>query len=163
MNWLDMTLICLAIVGFIKGCMDGFVRQIIAFVALIAALYLCSNVAESLRGYLLQTAWFPEYGVTMASYVLAFLLIGGVILLVGGMLHKMINLTPLSVPNHLAGGIFGLVVTVLFLSLTLNILDSVDRRSMIISHETKVESLLYLQVREIGPALYPVELFIWKK
>jgi membrane protein required for colicin V production len=163
MNWLDITLACLAIVGFIKGCLDGFVRQIVALIALIAAIYLCSEVAGALRGYVLRTGWFPEYGVTTASYVLAFLLIGGVILLVGGILHKMIDMTPLSLPNHLAGGLFGLAVTVIFLSMTLNVLDGVDRQSKIISQETKVESRLYFRIREIGPALYPVELFIWRK
>jgi membrane protein required for colicin V production len=163
MNWLDIVFACLAIVGFIKGCADGFVRQIVVFIALIVAIYLCSEVAGYLRGYVLRMGWFPEHGVTVASHVLAFLLICGVILLAGGVIHKMINVTPLSLLNHLAGGIFGLVMTMVLLSLTLNMLEGVDRSSSLIPQDAKVESRLYLHVREFVPAIYPVDLFIWRK
>jgi membrane protein required for colicin V production len=163
MNWLDIVLVCLAIVGFIKGWLDGFVRQAVTFIALIAAIYLCSEGAEFLRGYVLQTGWFPEYSVSTASHILAFLLIGGVILLAGGMIHRMINLTPLSLLNHLAGGVCGWLMTAVFLSLTLNMLDGVDRQSKLIPQATKVESRLYFHVREFVPVIYPVDLFIWRK
>jgi membrane protein required for colicin V production len=162
MNWLDIVLAGLAIAGLLKGWHDGLVRQVVALVAFVAAIYLCSGVAESFRGYLLRKEWLAEQAATMVSYILAFVLIAGVILLAGWVIHRMISLTPFSLPNRLAGALSGLIVTVLFLSLTLNLLEGLDRRSQLISHETKVESRFYFYIREFAPTLYPVELFILK-
>ncbi|MDR1676124.1 MAG: CvpA family protein [Tannerella sp.] len=162
MNWLDFVLAGLAIAGLVKGWIDGLVRQVVSLIAFAAAIYLCSGVAESFRGYLLQKGWFAEQSVTVASYVLAFILIAGFILLAGWVIHRMISLTPFSLLNRLGGALFGLVITVFLLSLTLNLLDLLDRRSCVISHETKVESSIYFYVKDFAPTICPIELFIWK-
>jgi membrane protein required for colicin V production len=163
MNWLDIVLICLAIAGFIKGYSDGFIRQIVFFLALIAAIYLCSNIAVNVRDYVIQTGWFTEPVITYISYILAFILIVGIITLAGWIIHKMISVTPLSLLNHLAGAVLGLIITMLFVSLALNIMEGLDRRSTIISPETKAESRFYVYVKDIVPNIYPLDLFIFDK
>jgi len=162
MNWLDIVLIILVVAGLIKGYKDGFIRQIVFFVALISAIYLCSKVAVNLRIYVIQSDWFPEQSTTIISYILAFIMIAGIISCVGWIIHKMISVTPLSLLNHLTGAILGLIVSMLILSLTLNVMDGVDRRSALISRETKEESLLYYYFRELIPTLNPIDLFIWE-
>ena len=163
MNWLDIVLVVLVIAGVIKGYMDGLIRQIVLFFALIAAIYLCSKVALNLRDYVVQTDWFPENSVTIISYILAFIMIAGVIMIAGGIIHKMISVTPLSFLNHLAGALGGLIMTMLFLSLTLNVLEGLDRRSTLIPQETKMESRYYFYLKELIPSIYPIELFIWEE
>ncbi|MDR2917801.1 MAG: CvpA family protein [Tannerella sp.] len=163
MNWLDIVCICLAVVGFIKGYSDGFIRQIVTLIALITAIYFCSKVAVYLREFLLKSEWFPEHSVTIVSYVLAFILIVGVIILAGGVIHKLLNVTPLSLLNHLAGGIFALLATVVLLSLTFNLLEGLDHQSVLIPHETKIESRMYVYIKNIVPAIYPADLFVWRE
>ncbi|MDR0843752.1 MAG: CvpA family protein [Tannerella sp.] len=163
MNWLDFALMGLLAVGFIKGCSDGLIRQLAALIALAAAIYFCSKVAVILRQYVVQTGWFPEHGVTVASYVLAFILIVSIVVLVGSLVHKLISVTPLGLFNHLAGGFFALIVTALLLSLILSITEGLDRRSTIISMETKVESRFYPYVKEIVTKIYPADLFVWRE
>jgi membrane protein required for colicin V production len=75
----------------------------------------------------------------------------------------MISATPLSFLNQLAGALLGLIVTILLLCLTLNVVERVDRRSAFISLETKVESRFYFYFKDLVPAIYPVDLFIWKE
>jgi membrane protein required for colicin V production len=163
MNWLDIVCIVLIIAGFIKGYKDGFIRQVVFFLALIAAIYLCSQVALGTREYVIQAGWFREPVVTLLSYILAFIMIAGIITLAGWIIHKMISVTPLSLLNHLAGSLLGLIVTVLLLSLTLNVVEGLDRRSALISRETKVESQFYFYLKDIVPAIYPIDLFIWNE
>ncbi|MDR1455038.1 MAG: CvpA family protein [Tannerella sp.] len=160
MNWLDMVLAGLTAAGLLKGWADGLLRQAVSLAALAAAIYLYSGVAKSFRGYLLQHEWFAEQSVTVASCVLAFVAIAGLILLAGWVMHKMISLTPLSLPNRLGGALVGLAATLFCLSLALNLLDTFDRRSQLISLETKVESRFYFHVRELAPAIYPIALLI---
>ena len=163
MNWLDIVLAVLVVAGFIKGYADGFIRQIVFFFALIAAIYLCTKIAVNLREIMIQAGWFSEPAVTVLSYILAFIMIVGIITMAGWIIHKMISVTPLSLLNHLAGALLGLIVMMLLISLTLNVMEGLDRRSAIISRETKIESRLYFYFIELVPAIYPVDLFMWKE
>jgi len=162
MNWLDIVIICLVGAGSLKGWIDGFIRQMVALLALLAAVYLCAKVAVFIREYILQT-WFPENTVAVVSYVIAFVCILMVVTLVGGWVHKVMDATPLSFVNHLLGAIFGAVVALFIVSLTLNLLEGVDRRSVILTQQTKIESRLYDCVKEAVPAIYPADLFVRMK
>jgi len=159
MNWLDITLLCLAGIGFLKGLFDGVIKQVVSLIALVLGIFFCGMAAAWLRGYIVSLGWFPEEAVTIISYVLGFLLIVGILLLAGNIVHRLINVTPLSILNHIAGGLFGLLVMVLFMSLAFNLLEIIDRSSIIINADTKVESRFYYTVKEILPTIFPNNLF----
>ncbi|MDR1408623.1 MAG: CvpA family protein [Tannerella sp.] len=159
MNWLDIVLAGLLAVGFVKGCADGFIRQIVMLTALVAAIYLCGAVAVYLREMIRSTGWLPEQGVTVVSYVLAFVLIVAVITAVGNVLHRIMDVTPLSLLNHLTGGVFALIFTILLVSLTLNIIDRTDHDSTLIPYGVKNKSQLYRPVKQAIPLIYVGKLF----
>ncbi|MDR1402872.1 MAG: CvpA family protein [Tannerellaceae bacterium] len=159
MNWLDIVLVCLATIGLMKGLFDGVVKQVVSLIALAIAIFLCGKVAAWLKGYILSWGWAPEQGVTILSYILGFLLIVGLLLLAGEIVHKVIDVTPLSILNHLAGGILGLLLMIVFTSLSLNLIEIADRKSALISVESKVESRFYNPVKQIIPVIYPSGLF----
>jgi membrane protein required for colicin V production len=159
MNWLDIVLICLAAIGLMKGLFDGVIKQVASLIALVIAIFLCGKVAALLKGSILSLGWFPEQGVTILSYIIGFLLIMGIVLLAGIVVHKVIGVTPLSVLNHMAGGLFGLLLMLIFTSLLLNLIEIVDRGSALIPLETKVESRFYDPVKRIIPTIYPSGLF----
>lgn len=159
MNWLDITLLCLAGIGFVKGLFDGFIKQVVSLIALIAAIFFCGKVAGWLRGYLLELDWLPAEGVTILSYVAGFVLIIGVLVLAGELVSKVVGATPLSVVNHLMGGLFGLLVVVLFVSLSLNVLECVDRGSVLIPRQAKVESRFYEGMTRVVQTIFPRNLF----
>ena len=151
MNWLDITLLCLAGIGFVKGLFDGVIKQVVSLIALLVGIFFCTKAALWLRGYILALGWFPEQGVTVLSYVAGFLLIVGVILLAGA--------TPLSVLNHLVGGVLGLCFMMAFVSLLLNSMEMIDKGSVLIPRQAKVESRFYNSVKEIIPTIYFQNLF----
>ena len=159
MNWLDITLLCLAGIGFAKGLFDGIIKQVVSLIALVVGIFFCGKAADWLKGYIIATGWFPAEGVTVLSYLAGFLLIVGVLLLVGEIVHRIVGATPLSLLNHLGGGLFGLMLTTLFASLVLNVLEFVDRGGVWISREAKVESRLYYGIKEIIPTIFPHNLF----
>lgn len=162
MNWLDIVLVCLAGIGFAKGLFDGVIKQVVSLIALVAAIFFCTKVAVFMRGYIVA-AGFPEEGVTIVSNIVGFALIMGVVIFAGRVVHRVIGMTPLGVLNHLAGGVFGLCLMALFVSLLLNVIEVVDRHSVFVSRELKVESRLYEPLREILPGIYPGDLCFGKK
>ena len=159
MNWLDITLLCLAGIGFVKGLFDGVIKQVVSLIALLVGIFFCTKAALWLRGYILALGWFPEQGVTVLSYVAGFLLIVGVILLAGEILTRVVGATPLSVLNHLAGGVLGLCFMMAFISLLLNGMEMIDKGSVMIPRGAKVESRFYNSVKEIIPTIYFQNLF----
>jgi membrane protein required for colicin V production len=160
-NWLDITLLCLAGIGFVKGLFDGVIKQVVSLIALVVAIFFCTKIAAWLRGYIIDWG-FPEQGVTVLSYVLGFLLIVGLFLLVGEVMHRIIGATPLSIFNHLGGGLLGLLLMLLFMSLLFNSLEIVDRGAVLISTKSKTDSRFYYPVKQIIPAIYPHNLFFPK-
>ena len=159
MNWLDITLLCLAGIGFVKGLFDGVIKQVVSLIALLVGIFFCTKAALWLRGYILALGWFPEQGVTVLSYVAGFLLIVGVILLAGEILTRVVGATPLSVLNHLVGGVLGLCFMMAFVSLLLNSMEMIDKGSVLIPRKAKVESRFYNSVKEIIPTIYFQNLF----
>ena len=159
MNWLDITILCLCGVGLIKGLFDGMIKQVVALAALIIGLYLCSGVSGWLCGYATDLAWFPPKAVVPVSYVLGFILIVGIVLLAGNIVHRLISATPLGFFNHLIGGFLGVVLMVLFISVVFNIMEVVDIKSTFLSQELKVESRFYDIIRSIIPSVFPGNLF----
>ena len=159
MNWLDITLLCLAGLGFVKGLFDGVIKLVVSLIALLVGIFFCTKAALWLRGYILALGWFPEQGVTVLSYVAGFLLIVGVILLAGEILTRVVGATPLSVLNHLAGGVLGLCFMMAFISLLLNGMEMIDKGSVLIPRGAKVESRFYNSVKEIIPTIYFQNLF----
>ena len=159
MNWLDITLLCLAGIGFAKGLFDGIIKQVVSLIALVVAIFFCGKAAAWLKGYIIDLGWFPAEGVTILSYVAGFILIMGVFILAGEIVTKVVGATPLSVVNHLFGGIFGLLVVMLFTSLLLNALEFVDKGSVLIHRQAKVESRFYYSVKEIVPTIFPHNMF----
>jgi len=159
MNWLDIVIICLIGVGLIKGIFDGVIKQVVAICALIIGIYLCRGVAQWLHGYLVQLEWTSTQAVISASYFLGFVLIVGVVLLAGHVIHKLISVTPLSVFNHIAGGFLGLLLMVLLISFIFNVIEMFDTGSNFLSQEIKVESRFYISIKNIIPSYFPGELF----
>ena len=159
MNWLDITLLCLAGIGFVKGLFDGVIKQVVSLIALLVGIFFCTKAALWLRGYILALGWFPEQGVTVLSYVAGFLLIVGVILLAGEILTRVVGATPLSVLNHLVGGVLGLCFMMAFVSLLLNSMEMIDKGSVLIPRQAEVESRFYNSVKEIIPTIYFQNLF----
>ena len=83
----------------------------------------------------------------------------GVILLAGEILTRVVGATPLSVLNHLVGGVLGLCFMMAFVSLLLNSMEMIDKGSVLIPRQAKVESRFYNSVKEIIPTIYFQNLF----
>jgi membrane protein required for colicin V production len=160
MNWLDIVILCLTGVGLLKGLYDGMIGQVVSLAAMIIGIYLCAGSAEWLRGYLTKWDWFPQHAVMMTSYVLGFILIVGVIILAGQIVHRLVSVTPLSIFNHIIGGLLGLLMMMLFISLVFNVIEMFDHNSVILSQEIKVESRLYFYIKNIIPTIFPGDIFV---
>nr|WP_321522597.1 CvpA family protein [uncultured Macellibacteroides sp.] len=154
MNWLDITLVCLAGLGFVKGLFDGFIKQVVSLIALILAIYFCGQLATWFQAFFLESGMLSSKASVIVSYILGFALIVAVINLAGSAVDKVVDATPIGVLNHLSGGAFGVLIMILFTSLFINFYETVDKHNLFISKETKEASRFYYFTESIIPSVY---------
>ena len=153
MNWLDIVFLCLAGIGFLKGLFDGLIKQVVSLIALLVGLFFSAQAAALLEKHIAALGWFPEQGVTILSYIAGFLLIVGIVLLAGEIINRVVGVTPLGIINHLSGGLIGCCFMLVFLSLLLNGLETIDKGSVLLPMQAKVESVLYTYIKGILPTI----------
>ena len=158
MNWLDIViLICLA-TGLIIGIWKGFVEQLFSFIALVAAVFFAGQVAVPLRSFLIEHVTGKDFSIYILSgicYLLAFVLIILLITVLGKVVSFAIKKTPAKPLNNILGGLFGLFIWTVSLSIFFNLLASFDYNSMLISKQMQAKSTLYSSVKDVVPMVYP--------
>jgi membrane protein required for colicin V production len=158
MNWLDIVIIVCVSVGLIKGLFAGFIKQVVSFLALIAAIFFAGQVALVLRALSLHVDAFSSMNQVLLNaicYALAFSLIIILIVLLGRIINIAIKMTPAKWLNTLLGGLFGALIWIFSLSIACNLLYVFDLQSQIIKKETQEKSILYEQVKSVVPTVYP--------
>ena len=158
MNWLDIALILIVVAGLIKGLMDGFVKQLALFVALVVAIYFAGELATPMRLFVLKGLGMqamPQSLMTGLCYTVAFAIIVFIIVLLGKFIDLALKMTPAKPLNIIFGGVFGICVTILSLSLVLNVLAAFDSQSTLIPKQAQEKSRLYDKTKNIVPKVYP--------
>jgi membrane protein required for colicin V production len=89
----------------------------------------------------------------LLSFILTFIVVVIAINLLGKLLEKMINLVALGFLNKTAGGFFGLVKAVIFISFIIYFINNIDKNNYIFSDSLTTESALYPHVESVAPAL----------
>ena len=158
MNGLDLIIIVCAAIGLIKGLFSGFIKQIVSFIALAAAIFFAGQIAIIFRKLLFSHTSEDAISSQIVNglcYVLAFVLIIFVIYFIGKVISSAIKMTPVRPFDTLLGGLFGVFIWIFSLSLLFNVLSAFDAHSTIISKKTQEKSALYYKVKHIVPTLYP--------
>jgi membrane protein required for colicin V production len=110
-NWLDIVLLVVIIVAAIVGLFEGFIRQVIGLVAVVAGLVLASLYYDAAAA-LFETFVKSE----LVSDFLGFILIFVLVLVAGSLLGHLITKAmkgPLALANRLFGAVFGFLSAVL--------------------------------------------------
>jgi membrane protein required for colicin V production len=162
MNGIDIVIVICLLAGLIKGLRDGFIKQLVSFIALILAVVFAGQLSLPVRAFLLQhtagLAVSPPI-ITALCYIIAFVLIIIAITLLGRIVDVAIKLTPAKPLNILLGGLFGAFIWALSLSIVLNLFAVFDSTSAILPKQVQEKSKLYLPAKNLLPTVYP----IWKR
>ena len=159
MNWLDLIIGVLALIGLIKGLFDGIIKQILSMISLVLAILFAGRLAKPLRDFLIEkdfiSALIPPYIINSICYIFAFVAIIIVFNWIAKILEKVIKITPVFLFNNLLGGLLGASVMLIIMSLIFNVLKSFDPNSYLIKEQIKKESSFYNGVEKIIPTVSP--------
>ncbi|AZQ43065.1 CvpA family protein [Nonlabens ponticola] len=155
MNWLDIVLLILLLIGFWRGFLNGFFVELTSLIALVAAIYGSIYFSNYAGDWLMSNTDWSESTITIASFIITFVVIILVITYVGKLITKLVKTAQLNFLNKIAGGAFGLVKLAFIASVILMFVNTAAGEFDIIDPETKESSMVYEYVEPVAPYLLP--------
>lgn len=155
MNWLDIIICIVLLIGLYKGYLNGFFVELTSLIALIAAIYGAIYFSNFAGDWLREQVQWDDVYITIASFIITFLVIIFVITYVGKLITKVVKTVQLSFINKLAGAAFGLVKMAFLASVILMFVNSASGEFDIISTETKDNSIVFEHIEPLAPFLLP--------
>jgi len=156
MNWIDLIIVIILALALFRGFTQGFVKEVASLAALILGIWGAIKFSAFTAGKLYE--WFDMTGQYVG--IVAFLVTFGVIVVlinfVGIIVDKIVDAAALSFLNRLLGILFGLIKTVLILSVFFAVLNAIDARRPFLPREKIDGSMLYNPISDIAPAIFPV-------
>ena len=156
MNWLDAVIVVVLILSLVTGFINGLVKEVASLAALIlgiwGAIRFSSFTAAKLYDYFDMTGRY----VGIIAFLITFGLIVVLIHFIGILADKVVNAASLGFINRILGIVFGLLKSVLIMSVFFVVLNALDARRSFLPKKTIEESKFYNPISDIAPAIFPI-------
>jgi membrane protein required for colicin V production len=156
MNWIDAIIVIILILSLVTGFTNGFVKEVASLAALIlgiwGAIKFSALTAEKLYDYFDMTGRY----VGVIAFIVTFGVIVVIIHFIGILVDKIINAASLGFVNRLLGIVFGLIKSVLIMSVFFSVLNAIDARNPFLPKTTIEQSKFYSPISDIAPAIFPI-------
>jgi membrane protein required for colicin V production len=156
MNYLDISLAILLIIGLVRGFIKGFIFEIAVIGALFLGTYAAFKLSGLLQPYVLMIGSLSPFTVNLICSILMFTLICVGIFFLAKLFTGLVNIAALGVFNKILGAVFGLLKYAFITSVILYFFNLLDVKHHYLSSDTKAESHLYYPVMKMAPALLPM-------
>jgi membrane protein required for colicin V production len=152
MNWLDAIIVVILILSLVTGFINGLVKEVASLAALIlgiwGAIRFSTFTAEKLYDYFDMTGRYVG--------VIAFGIIVIIIHFIGILADKVVSAASLGFINRILGILFGLIKSMLIMSVFFVVLNAIDARRPFLPKKTIEESKFYNPISDIAPAIFPI-------
>jgi membrane protein required for colicin V production len=156
MNWIDAAIIVILILSMVMGFINGLVKEIASFAALIlgiwGAIKFSGFTAAKLYDYFDMTGKY----VGIIAFIITFALIVVVIHFIGIIADKIVNAVSLGFVNRLLGIVFGLLKSVLIMSVFFVVLKAIDSHQPFLPKEKIEDSMFFNPISDIAPMMFPI-------
>ncbi len=155
MNSLDIGILLIAAIFFIRGIFRGFVFELVSIVGLILGYIISITYLSLLAGYIFS--FFPSFSESIVNLVSFFILFVGTNLLlrlVANIITKTLKIAMLGWLNRLLGGLLGMLKSIIIMSILVFIIDLIPFSSSLLEQVEVQTSELYPVLNTLGPRLY---------
>jgi len=156
MNYIDFIIIVILVFGLLRGYTDGLVIEVASLAALILGIWGAIRFSTFTAGKLYD--WFDMTGeyVGIIAFIITFLIIVVAIHFIGVIADRFVCAISLGFLNRLLGMVFGVLKTILILSVIFVILNAIDSKRHFLPRSKIEQSKFYNPIADIAPALFPV-------
>ncbi len=155
MNYIDIILGLLLIFSAIGGFKNGLITELVSLAALILGIWGAIHFSDITTGLLIKYFDLKSNYLNIISFGVTFIVIVILVHIVGNVVNNMVDSGMLGITNKLGGMVFGLVRSILFLSIVLMVFDKIDNDVQILPEDVKAKSRMYEPIRNIAPSIFP--------
>jgi membrane protein required for colicin V production len=156
MNWIDTAIVIVLIISVVMGFINGLVKEVASLAALIlgiwGAIKFSTFTAAKLYDYFDMTGKY----VGIIAFLITFGIIVVIIHFIGILADKLVNAVALGFFNRLLGIVFGVLKSILIMSVFFVILNAIDARKPFLPKERIEGSIFYNPISDIAPAIFPI-------
>jgi membrane protein required for colicin V production len=156
MNWIDATIVIILIMSAVMGFINGLVKEVASLAALILGIWGAIKFSAFTAGKLYDYFDMTGQYVGVIAFLITFALIVVVIHFIGIVADKIVDAVALGFINRLLGIIFGLIKSVLIMSVFFVVLNAIDGRRPFLPKEKIEESIFYNSISDIAPLIFPI-------
>lgn len=156
MNFLDIIFLIPLLFGAVIGFRRGVVKEILALVAVVMAVYVARYFSPVLSGFLINHLSISRETAYPLGYILVLVIFGGGMYFLAEMLTRLLKAMKLGTLNHIFGGVLGLTKWALIISAILCFFAIVDRFIPIKTKPAVQQSLLYHPLESFIPTILPL-------
>ena len=156
MNWIDLVIIIILGAAVISGFINGLVKEVASLAALIlgvwGAIRFSGYTAAKLYDFFDMTGQY----VGIIAFIVTFSVIVIIIHFIGILADRIVDAIALGFINRLLGIVFGLLKSVIILSVIFVVLNAIDARKPFLPRERIEDSIFYSPISDIAPMLFPI-------
>jgi membrane protein required for colicin V production len=156
MNWLDAIIVVVLILSLVTGFINGLVKEVASLAALILGIWGAIRFSSFTAGKLYDYFDMTGRYVGIIAFLITFALIVVLIHFIGILADKVVNAASLGFINRILGIVFGLLKTILIMSVFFVVLNALDARRSFLPKKTIEESKFYNPISDIAPAIFPI-------
>ncbi len=139
-----------------NGFKNGLIIELTTFLALLLGVYVSLYFSDITAEFLRNTFDLKTKYLSLISFVVTFVLVVIAVNLVGKLVSKVVDMAALGFLNKSAGGLFGILKAVLFLSFIVFFIQKVDKKHVILSNSVTGESLFYPYIQPFAPEIIKI-------
>lgn len=156
MNWIDAVIIVILILSVITGFINGFVKEVASLAALVLGIWGAIRFSAFTAGLLYDYFDMTGQYVGIVAFVITFSLIVVLIHFIGIIADKIVTSVSLGFINRLLGMAFGLLKTILIMSVLFVVLNVLDSKRPFLPKDKIESSSFYNPISDIAPAIFPI-------
>ena len=155
MNFIDIIIGGMIILGFTRGLMKGLFVEVASLVALVAGLYGAIHFSYFAGEFLVDSfpSWEEKY-VNLVAFAITFIVILIAVTMAGKILTKVADFASLGILNKILGGVFGGLKMAVIAGAALVFFDRTNNTLEFVEEEKIQESALYEPVKEVGGIVF---------
>jgi len=155
MNIIDVIIVFVLILGFVRGAMRGLIVELASLVAIVAGIYGAIHFSYFAIDFLAKSVSWDEKYIQLAGFAITFLFIAVCIFFIGKVLTELAGLMALGMVNRILGGVFGLIKFAFVLSVILMFIEGFNKNITFIQEGKFKTSILFQPVKRIAPLILP--------
>ncbi len=150
MNYIDFTLSLFICWGAYRGFSRGLIKELTSILGLIIGIYLSKSYYKYLNERLYVLFDSEETFISVFSIIIIFLLTIMFFKIISKLLTKFVKYIALGLVNKLIGGCFGIIKSILIISVVIFIFSKFNNYTELIEKNLIEESLIYSKIEEIS-------------